>query len=340
MAQITGTPEDDDLSSSNEGDEILGLGGSDVLAANAANITLNGGPGDDQLFSFVGDSILIGGPGMDFLLGLGANETASYSGASAGVSVDLSSEMASDDGDSGFDFLFGIENVTGSAFNDILIGDDLANVLQGGAGNDTITGNGGADVFKYSFDFTQGGGETFSFTEFFAARGGTVVNGEVADGTKQGQFSSLYTQWLESIGLTVLDLGQNSGSGGMPVVEGPNGTFGERESFTWTSGGGKKTVTHERWYSDTWSSGGAEDAVASNDGLDNILDFGAGDQLNFIGITQEQFLEFFSVDSSQDVDGDDSADTVITIEGSSDWSLTLSGVTTDLLTVASESVFS
>lgn len=326
-----------------EGQVITGTDGLDSLTALHNNVTLiglDGGDGEstgDELFSALGvdGTTMEGGAGLDFLTGNGTNDTASYASSPAGVEVDLYVEdyligLAWEDGyvDSNplspDDSLNGIENVTGSAFNDSLTGDAGANMLQGGAGNDTLKGDGGADVFKYSFDFTQGGGgETSSFTEFFAAHGGSVINGEVADGTKQGQFSSLYTQWLESLGLNVLDLGQNSGSGGTPVVEGPNGTFGEeRESFTWTSGSGKKTVTHERWYSDTWStgSGGGQDTVTSGDGLDTIFDFTSGeDELDFSDITQQQFLDLFNVDNS-------TADTVITIDGFNDWSVTLVGV--------------
>lgn len=326
-----------------EGQVIVGTDGVDSLTALHNNVTLiglDGGDGEstgDELFSALGvdGTIMEGGAGIDFLTGNGTNDTASYTNSPAGVEVDLFVDefgfgAAFADGYGAVDVLVGIENVTGSAFADTLTGDDLANVLQGGAGDDMLTGNGGNDVFKYSFDFTQGGGgETSTFTEFFAAHGGSVINGEVADGTKQGQFSSLYTQWLESLGLNVLDLGQNSGFGGTPIVEGPNGTFGERESFTWTSGSGKKTVTHERWYSDTWStgSGGGQDAVTSGDGLDTILDFTSGeDALDFSDITQQQFLDLFNVDSSQDVYGDSNLDTVIKIDGFNDWSVTLVGV--------------
>ena len=42
--------------------------------------------------------------------------------------------------------LLEIENLTGSAFNDKLIGDAGVNVLTGGAGNDRIDGRGGADT--------------------------------------------------------------------------------------------------------------------------------------------------------------------------------------------------
>lgn len=337
MAIINGTPDGDFIVASVEGavagDVIRGLGGNDMLLADVDHITLEGGEGNDELFSEFGTdgTIMDGGAGNDLLIGFGTNDTASYANDPAGVTVDLAGEAT--DGYGGTDSLFEIENVIGSAYDDTLIGDDLDNVLQGGGGNDTLTGNGGNDIFKYSFTLTPGdgggGGETFHFTQFFADHGGLVVDGEVADGTKQGQFSSLYTQWLESLGLTVLDLGQNAGLDGMPVVEGPEGTFGERESFEWTSGGGKKTVTHERWYSDTWTSdtgsGGGQDTVASGDGFDTIIDFTWGeDKLEFQGLngfTLAQFTSFFEKIES-DVNGDDVMDTQLAlIDGT--WGVTL-----------------
>ncbi|MDP2326262.1 MAG: hypothetical protein Q8N51_19850 [Gammaproteobacteria bacterium] len=338
MAIINGTSEDDFIVASVEGavegDVIRGLGGNDMLLADVDHITLEGGDGDDELFSEFGTdgTVMDGGAGDDLLIGGGTNDTASYANDPSGVTVDLSTGVASD-GYGGTDTLFGIEHVIGSAFDDVLIGDDGPNTLQGGPGNDILTGNGGADTFKYSFTFTEGGGggggELSRFTDFFAAHGGTVVGGEVADGTKQGQFSSLYTQWLESLGLTVVDLDQNSPDG-MPVVEGPEGTFGERESFEWTSGGGKKTVTHERWYSDTWTSGsgGGQDAVTSNDGFDTIVDFTWGeDQLEFnglAGLTLDQFASFFNATEAY-VNDDAILDTMLALSDNS-WGVTLLSV--------------
>lgn len=287
-----------------------------------------------------GNDSLDGGAGTeDTINGGGGIDTVSYANAGP-VTVFLFNGVngeAVETATGTVDTLISVENVIGSNFDDLIVGDSGANVIQGGGGADLLFGGEGGDVFEYSFDFTEGGGETFSFTEFFASQGGSVVNGEVADGTKQGQFSSLYTKWLEmlireeGLGTDVLDLGQNSGINGTPVIANMTGEFGERESFTWTSGSGKKAVTHERWYSDTWSAGGGEDSVTSDDGKDTILDFGAGDLLDFSGITEAQFVANFNVDASQDVNGDLQNDTVITINGSTDWSLTLSGVTSNLL---------
>lgn len=47
------------------------------------------------------------------------------------------------------DNLFSIENITGTSFNDTLIGNNSANIITGGQGDDLLTGGEGADVFAY-----------------------------------------------------------------------------------------------------------------------------------------------------------------------------------------------
>jgi Ca2+-binding RTX toxin-like protein len=49
------------------------------------------------------------------------------------------------------DLLFSIENITGSAYNDDLVGNDNANLLFGAFGNDWLEGNGGADILNGSW---------------------------------------------------------------------------------------------------------------------------------------------------------------------------------------------
>src|SRR6185503_10846606 len=50
-------------------------------------------------------------------------------------------------GDAAGDVYDGIENLTGGAGNDTLVGDGNANRLNGGLGNDLLIGGGGADAF-------------------------------------------------------------------------------------------------------------------------------------------------------------------------------------------------
>ncbi|CAM3196953.1 hypothetical protein SPAN111604_09960 [Sphingomonas antarctica] len=104
---------------------------------NALDNTLTGGSGNDLLTGLGGNNTLIGGAGID---------RADYSAATSGVTANLLGNLTTANGYGGIDILSGIENVTGSAFNDVLIGDANANRLEGGLGRDVLIGFGGDDV--------------------------------------------------------------------------------------------------------------------------------------------------------------------------------------------------
>ena len=106
--------------------------------------TLIGGPGDDVLHGGGGNDGLIGDGGNDVLDGGPGGDTASYSGSTTAVRVDLAAGTA--DGAGGErDRLTGVENVIGGAGDDALRGDDEPNLLVGGAGDDRVDGRGGND---------------------------------------------------------------------------------------------------------------------------------------------------------------------------------------------------
>jgi len=62
------------------------------------------------------------------------------------------------------DTLRNIDNITGSAFNDVLVGNASDNVIQGGAGKDILKGGGGADTFVYTAP-TEGMDTIIDFSE-------------------------------------------------------------------------------------------------------------------------------------------------------------------------------
>ena len=150
-------------------DRIFGFGGNDFLYGEEGLDTLYGGPGEDQLFGGFHNDTLAGGLGNDILNGEHGINTATYSafvdsdgftisiGANAAVTVSLALGSAEQDtGGGGRDALFNIQNLTGSQFDDTLIGDDGSNVLSGGSssfplpntGNDKLYGGSGADTLK------------------------------------------------------------------------------------------------------------------------------------------------------------------------------------------------
>ena len=130
----------DTLTGNDGANELYGLDGNDVL---------RGGGGADRLDGGNGDDILKGGGGADYLFGGSGNDTADYSNAgptgdSAGLVVDLANNYAAH-GEAWGDTFSSIENVTGSAYQDVIYGNDVANVLRGYDGNDQLFGYGGAD---------------------------------------------------------------------------------------------------------------------------------------------------------------------------------------------------
>lgn len=106
-----------------QGDRIRGI--ENLLGSNL-NDTLTGSDANNVLRGAAGADIIDGGLGVD---------TADFSTSTAGVTVLLGSTVTG--GHATGDVLTNIENLIGSGFNDRLGGDAGANLLVGGAGNDT-----------------------------------------------------------------------------------------------------------------------------------------------------------------------------------------------------------
>ncbi|WP_416900382.1 MAG: hypothetical protein ACMVY4_00765 [Minwuia sp.] len=147
----------ENVNGSNSADTILGDAGANLIAGNGGGDILDGDDGADTLQGGAGDDTLSGSQGSDSLDGGDGIDTADYSNATGSVGVDLNTGFSNEDNGQEFDTLTGIENLTGSAFDDTLNGDGNANVLNGGtggdvlsgaAGDDTLLGDAGADVIS------------------------------------------------------------------------------------------------------------------------------------------------------------------------------------------------
>jgi len=141
-------------------ENISGSAFDDILTGNASANVLFGDAGNDLINGGAGDDVLIGGAGNDDLIGGDGIDTLTYADASAGVEIDLNITGFRQNGGDGLDLLYGdIENLIGSAFDDVLYGTFDANIIIGGAGNDDIRGGGGADrlIGGAGDDFLDGG---------------------------------------------------------------------------------------------------------------------------------------------------------------------------------------
>jgi Ca2+-binding RTX toxin-like protein len=113
---------------------------------NGLDNAIEGGALEDRLEGGDGSDVLTGGAGADLLVGGNGVDTASYASAFAGVDARLTGNSLTLGGDARGDSYSGVENLTGSGFQDNLSGDDQANTLAGLAAFDNLYGLGGNDV--------------------------------------------------------------------------------------------------------------------------------------------------------------------------------------------------
>ena len=116
-------------------ENIAGSDFADRLVGDAQANRIDGAAGNDLLKGGLGNDVLIGGEGVD---------VASYAEVGGGEHIDLAGGIAA--GAAGRDHLAGIENVIGSAYRDMISGDDSDNRLFGNAGSDRLFGRDGDDL--------------------------------------------------------------------------------------------------------------------------------------------------------------------------------------------------
>jgi serralysin len=139
---INGTLLDDLIVGDNGKDTIIGGSGKDLLYGNAGNDSLSGGFGDDTINGGDGDDIIDGGFGSDVMDGGAGIDTLDVTFYSGSYSVNLATGVTGFVGETAINF----ENINTGAGNDTIIGSDVANRINAGAGNDFVDGGAGFDV--------------------------------------------------------------------------------------------------------------------------------------------------------------------------------------------------
>ena len=145
IENLIGSQFADRLIGNSQANTILGGDGNDIIDGKEGNDRLFGEAGTDSLFGQNGNDFLVGGTDADLLDGGEGNDTASYFTSAAPVSVSLTTGTGWA-GDAQGDRLQAIENLEGSEFEDLLIGDSGNNILSGLGGSDLLYGKAGADL--------------------------------------------------------------------------------------------------------------------------------------------------------------------------------------------------
>lgn len=272
-------------------DTLAGSGGDDIIHGNRGNDTLRGNGGDDRLDGGAGADLLDGGAGFDI---------ARYDRAGpGGLTVSLIAP-ATNTGEAKGDRYVSIEGLVLSAGDDRGTGDNKANFIDGGAGNDTLFGLGGDDrLFGGDGDDQLFGGlgadaidggrgfdyvrfDDVAYAGFTAALAGPLQKlntGPAAGDTYKGVEGLILSSGNDT---GYGDQGANwlYGRGGNDTLYGLDGDdrlFGEEGNDILQGGGGADILSGGRG-NDTFVFAETRDSDPQRP--DRILDFAPGDKLN------------------------------------------------------------
>jgi Ca2+-binding RTX toxin-like protein len=281
---------------SESGIRFVGSKFADTLHGGGLTDIIEGGNGADRLFGMGGNDTLVGGAGNDILNGGTGLDSVSYNAATAAVTINLALTGAQAAGNLGSDTLTGIENLTGSKFNDILTGNATANVLTGGLGNDRLNGGAGNDTASYATaaaavtvnlglsaaQNTGGGGRDTllgienligsKFNDTLTGNGGANTltggagNDRLAGGA--GTDTAAYGNATTAINVTLATMAaQNTGGAGIDTLLGIENLTGGKFNDTLTGNAGNNVLNGGAG-DDTLSGGAGNDTLLGGPGVD------------------------------------------------------------------------
>jgi uncharacterized membrane protein YgcG len=200
---IVGTADDDLIEGTRQNDLIWGLGGNDIIRSGEGSDCIVGGDGDDTIEAGSGDDVILGengsdiinsGEGEDFVYGqAGDDSITNPSGQDviwAGTGNDtVRSDWATIYLEEGNDTAvasgtiqggLGDDTITGGGGNDTIQGGPGNDIINGGNGNDTIDGGPGNDQIAGGWGvdtINAGDGDDVIFIWWGASRGVEVIDG-------------------------------------------------------------------------------------------------------------------------------------------------------------------
>ncbi|MDB2437667.1 hypothetical protein N9W89_03045 [Hellea sp.] len=330
IESITGSNFDDVITSGNDDNDLVGLGGDDVLSGAGGRDRLFGGSGDDRLIGGFGNDDLFGQGGADTYVirsGAGADRIFGYESGTDLIQYidgpgDLSdltieqvgnntritsvvgvltligitaSTITADD----FSFVNPLPDATGvdvnttlTTGNDLFVGDENDDIVEGLAGNDTIRGGIGDD-------------------ELMGGEGNDLLTGglgaDVLDGG-EGIDRVLYTAASTGVTINVFNPSLNTGEAAGDTYISIENFSGSNLNDNITSGGeGNQLIGLAG--NDTLIGAGGNDTLFGGDGNDRLV--GGADNDVLFGQQGEDTFVFFA-NSGNDVirDFEDGIDTI------------------------------
>ena len=282
--------EGDDVGSDVE--VVIGGAGADVLIGSPANNRLDGGAGADTVFGRDGHDTLVGGIGNDQLVAETAVDGDDVFQGGAGIDrvlyafrpagVRLSLNGSPDDGQAGAErdtIATDVEQLTGTGFDDLLIGSAAANDLVAAGGNDRVFAGAGNDTV----DLGPG-------TDVYVAE----PTGDGADSVIGGGGIDLADYTLRNVAVTI-DLDDAADDGAVNELD---NLRSDLENVN--GGGGGDRITGDA-DANVITGGLGGDTLAGGNGND-VVDGGSGDDV---------LLANSTVDGADDLRGGAGVDWVV-----------------------------
>ena len=247
IENVTGTSNPDEIFGNEQANVLDGRGGNDLLDGGFGNDTLIGGSGNDTA-SFASHNSVTGETGFIALGVNGATGVGRYSNAATNQLLET-------------DVLFGIENVTGSSLDELIVGNEQNNILDGGFGNDRLVGGDGSDTASY-----------------ISHDGGTTLLGErdtISLGLNGANGSYARTGYVSTFGLFQFRTVESD------VLVGIENVIGSNHAET-INGNEQNNVLEGRGGNDVINGGAGDDTYVFNGsglGTDTLFDSGGADRI-------------------------------------------------------------
>ena len=280
--EIKGGPGNDKIRGGGGIEDVSGGGGHDSIWGGAGPVDeLHGDGGNDRLFGGPGtDDVLLGGPGDDVMNGGRGRDIVLFAESPQGVHADLGTGEATGHGN---DRMISVEKAFGTYFNDVLYGDDGANTLGGGPGDDQLHGLGGDDHLR--------SGE------------GNPVGTDLLDGGEGLDTANYYLAWDPV--QADLTTGQ-AVTNGADTLESIENLFGSKNSDT-LIGNDENNVIQGSQGDDVMDGGGGTDTAVFRDSFELLIDLEEGTAVEERGSD--------TLGNFEDIIGSTFADTIIGDDG-------------------------
>jgi Ca2+-binding RTX toxin-like protein len=282
---LTGTAAVDTLTGQGGDDIITGLAGDDSLVGNGGNDTfryttaaegfdaVDGGAGTDTLVATANNAVI----GLRSIAGVESISAGSFTGVYV-----LGSANADTLDFSGIT-MTGIGRIDGGAGNDVLTGTAAADIFRGSAGDDSMYGGDGNDTFQYTgtasgFDAVDGGAGTDTIT---ALANNSVIGISSLTGVEAisaGAFTGVYVSGsatantLDLTNVTLTNIVRVQGGDGNDVITGntaANILWGGNNDDTLNGGAGNDSMLGDAG-NDILIAGAGTDIITGGAGTDTV----------------------------------------------------------------------